>query len=76
MNLLAIQDVIRQFMCQAEEFKGFVGNEKLEWVKTKVNQYCIDEGISYDDKIISAAIENFIHLSKIVNKREKEMEKL
>lgn len=71
-NLLEIEKGVKEYMCQIEDFKNFTGEDKKEWVKTKVNQYCINNGIEYDETLVDEFIETFIKFSKTVNKREKE----
>lgn len=75
-NLIEVEEVIKSFMVSAESFINYSGSDKSEWVKVKVNQYCIEHGIPYDEKIVNDVIEKFIYLSKTVNKREKDMVKL
>ena len=75
-NLIEVQEVIKRFMESAESFINYSGADKKEWVKIKVNQYCIENGIPYSDSIVDNLIEKLIGLSKTVNKREKDMVKL
>jgi hypothetical protein len=58
---------------QAEEFINFKGSDKKEWVLTKMNQLCIDNGISFDKQIASDLVEDIIETTKKVNKREKDV---
>ena len=71
-NLISVEKVTKTFICKAEEFMNFTGADKKEWVKTKVNQYCIENNINYEENIIDNIIENLLMLSKTVNKREKD----
>lgn len=48
------------------------GTTKKELALTKVNQYCIDNGIAFDAEKASALIEEVITLTKTVNAREKD----
>ena len=75
-DMIKIETVIKEYMTGAEEFLNFSGKEKKEWVKTKVNQYCIENGIPYADGLVDDLIENLIYLTKNVNKREKDKEVL
>ena len=75
-NLIEVEIVVKRFMESAESFINYSGNDKKEWVKVKVNQYCIENGIPYNDSIVDSLIERFIELTKTVNKREKDMVKL
>lgn len=51
----------------AEKHKNFTGEEKKEFVLTKLNQFAIENGINFDTKIISTKIEELINLSKQIN---------
>ena len=75
-NLNDLEKVISDYICTAEAFLNYSGAEKKEWVKTKVNQYAIENRIVYNENVTNEVIENLIRLSKIVNKREKDKEKL
>lgn len=71
-NLISVEKVTKKFICKAEGFVNYSGQDKKEWVKTKVNQFCIENDINYDENIINNIIENLLDLSKTVNKREKD----
>ena len=75
-DLIDIEKEICELMQYAESFNNYNGNDKKELVKTKVNQFCIENNIKYDDEIVNKIIEQFIILSKTVNKREKETNQL
>ena len=75
-NLIEVEEVIKRFMENAETFINYSGADKKEWVKVKVNQYCIENGIPYNDSIVDSLIEKLIELTKTVNKREKDMVRL
>ncbi|HEY8364061.1 MAG TPA: hypothetical protein VIK84_00695 [Haloplasmataceae bacterium] len=72
-NLIEVEKITRDYICNAEKFLNYSGQDKKEWVKTKVNQYCIENDIKYEENVIDDIIENLIVLSKTVNKREKDM---
>ena len=52
---------------EAEKFINYSGEEKKEYVMTKLNQYAIDNKITFDKEIISNKIEELIEMSKNVN---------
>lgn len=54
----------------AETFESYSGEEKKEYVLTKVNQFAIENGIEFNIEAVSKKIEELIELSKKVNKRE------
>lgn len=63
-------DAVGPIMEIAETFVNYSGEEKKEYVLTKINQYAIENGIVFDSKLVSEKIEELITLSKQVNKRE------
>lgn len=75
-NLFKLEDSIIKYMFESENFYSFTGDQKREWVKTKINQYCIDNKVAYDDQNTTNTIEKMIQVSKQINKREKDMEVL
>ena len=75
-DLVKRGEVVKDFMMDAEGFLNYSGMEKKEWVKTKVNQFCLENNIMYSEDMISDFIEKFIKLSKNVNKRERDKELL
>lgn len=68
-KLIVFSKITQELVIQAEEFIHFKGAEKKEWVKTKINQYAIDHKLPYDEHEIDNMIEEFIHVSKNVNRR-------
>lgn len=62
-----VMDIIREEMTTVENFANYTGEEKKEYVKTKVNQYCIENKIDYDAELTEANIEKMIEFSKGVN---------
>lgn len=60
-------DIILEAMTTVENFANYTGEEKKEYVKTKVNQYCIENKIKYDAELTETNIEKMIDFSKGVN---------
>lgn len=56
-----------EFIIKAEEMVGSTGEEKKNAVLTWAEQFCKEQGISFDAKQVSGAIEKLIDLSKKVN---------
>lgn len=52
---------------EAERFTNFSGEEKKEYVMTKLKGYAINFGIDFDENSISNKVEELIELSKKVN---------
>lgn len=72
-SILVLEKVISDYMCKAEEFITLSGCDKKEWVKIKVNKFCNENNIKFNETEVDNLIENFIEISKKVNKREKDM---
>ena len=68
-QLNQVQKEIMSYIPLAEQFINFTGKDKREWVLTKVNQFCLNNGIIYDDSKSEELLENAIELTKRVNKR-------
>ena len=47
---------------EAENYIHFSGEEKKEYVMTKINQYAIDNNITFDERVISVKIEELINM--------------
>lgn len=69
-------DIIREAMTTVENFANYTGEEKKEYVKTKVNQYCIENNIEYDAELTDQNIEKMIEFSKGVNNGKSRANKL
>lgn len=62
--------ILVDIMQDVEKFKNFTSEEKKEYVLTKFNQYCIDNGFSYDKELTDNNIETLIEFSKKVNSED------
>lgn len=55
-------------LCQkAETFANFNGEQKKDWVITKISNYCLTKKIPFDEVLIEKAIETFIDFTKSIN---------
>lgn len=68
-QLNQIQKEIMSYIPLAEQFVNFESKDKKEWVLTKANQFCLNNGIPYDDDKATEILEHAIDLTKSVNKR-------
>ena len=68
-NSYILLDAVAPLMEIAETFDSYSGEEKKEYVLTKVNQFAIENNIKFDAKQIAAEIERLINLSKQVNSK-------
>ena len=69
-NSYVLLDAVAPLMEIAETFTNFSGTEKKEYVLTKVNQFAIENGITFDEQAVTAKIEELIDLSKNVNGKD------
>ena len=69
-NKSILLDSVAPIVEIAEEYEDYSGEEKKEYVLTKVNQFAIENGMEFNEEDVSKKIEELIELSKIVNKRE------
>ena len=60
-------NVLMQFMEEVEQFKDFSSEEKKQFVITKFNQYCIDNGYEFIEELTDENVEKLIEFSKVVN---------
>lgn len=71
-NSYILLDAVGPLMEVAETFTNYSGEEKKEYVITKVNQFAIENNIKFDLKTVTEKIEELIALSKNVNSDKKE----
>ena len=71
-----VMDILREAMTTVENFANYTGEEKKEYVMTKVNQYCIENKIEYDAELTETNIEKMIEFSKGVNNGKSRANKL
>lgn len=75
-GIITVKNVILEFMEQAEQFVNYTGNDKKSWVITKTKEYCIRNGIAYDDELIDSTLESLIEFSKRVNAPDEKKEEV
>ena len=73
-NSYVLLDAVAPLMEIAETFTNYSGEEKKEYVMTKVNQFAIENVIRFDSQAVSNKIEELIGLSKNVNSDRQEEE--
>lgn len=70
-NSYVLLDAVAPLMEIAETFTNYSGEEKKEYVITKVNQFALENGITFDKQAVTNKIEELIGLSKNVNSDRK-----
>lgn len=71
-HIVEVGNAVIPYIKQAETFLNYSGAEKKEFVMTKANQYAIENGIRFDEALVSEKIEELVRLTKEVNKRDKD----
>lgn len=73
---IEICNAILPYVEQAETFTHYSGEEKKEFVMTKINQFALEQGIKFNKELVSNEIEELVKLSKTVNSREQNEKKV
>lgn len=68
-----VKEEISNLISVAELHLNYTGEEKKEYVLTKINQFAIEHKIKFDGKKASKAIDDLVKITKEVNKREKDI---
>lgn len=69
---IKIAEAVQPFIVEAEKFVNYKGEEKLNFVMTKANQFAIDHNLKFDTEAVKAKIEELVTLTKQVNQRDKD----
>ncbi len=65
-----LYETIAPLMEIAENFSNYSGEEKKQFVLTKVNQFAIENGLKFDAETTAAQVEKLIELSKKINAKK------
>lgn len=66
-EMLVVSNKLCEYVEIAEGFKNYTGEEKKNFVLTKMNQYSIDNNIKFDSNYIIEKLESLIETTKKVN---------
>ena len=66
-NSYVLLEAVAPLMEIAEQFTNYSGEEKKEYVMTRVNQFALENKIKFDSEAVNEKIEELIRLSKKVN---------
>ena len=66
-NSYVLLDAVAPLMEIAEQFTHYSGEEKKEYVMTRVKQFALENKIKFDSEAVNEKIEELIGLSKKVN---------
>ena len=71
-NWNKVMEVLPKFITEAEKFINYRGQEKKEFVKSRLAIFAIKNKIAFDEIRFEAAIDNIVNLTREVNKRDKD----
>ena len=61
-----------RLIIEAERFLNYTGDEKKEYVKSRLAVFAVGNRIVFDEAKFDASIDNVVRLTKMVNMREKD----
>ncbi len=70
LELLEISEKIVDYIRLAEGKINYTGEEKKEYVMTKLNQYAIKNEIDFSEEEVSSKIDNLVDFTKEVNSKK------
>ena len=65
-----LYETVAPLMEIAENFSNYSGEEKKQFVLTKVNQFAIENGLKFDAETTAAQVEKLIELTKKINAKK------
>ena len=71
-NLNRSADVLLRLIAEAELFTNYSGQEKKEFVKSRLAIFAINNKIAFDEARLETAIDDIIGITREVNKRDKD----
>ena len=71
-NWTKIAELLPELITEAEKFANYTGIEKKEYVKSKLAVYSVKNAIDFDEVKFEQLITDIVHLTRNVNKREKD----
>jgi len=66
-KLVNVSNVLMELVQNAESFKNYTGTEKLNYVLTKYQLYCLQNSLNYNEDCAKTEIEKIIDVTKNVN---------
>jgi len=67
-----IMQILYALVMDAEKFSNYNGQEKKEFVKSRLAVYTLKNKIIFDEKRFETAIDDIVKLTREVNKRERD----
>lgn len=66
-GLISVLSILEAEIIEAEKNTNYTGEEKKNYVLTRINQYMIDHNLKFNKEYIEAKLEELIELTKEVN---------
>jgi len=71
-NWNKIMEILPSLIVEAEKLANYRGQEKKEYVKSRLAVYSVKNKIAFDEARFEAAIDDIVRLTREVNKRDKD----
>jgi len=68
----SVMNILPKLVAEAEKFINYTGQEKKEFVKSRLAVFAVKNKIVFDEARFEAAIDDIVKLTKDVNKRDKD----
>lgn len=69
-QMLLLTEELNHYILKAEEFSHYSGEEKKNYVLTKLNQFSMEKNIHFDEEVMAQKIDELVNLTKHVNAEE------
>lgn len=70
---LKLTEILQPLIVEAEKFVHYSGEEKKQFVLTKVNQYSLENRIRFSSEVVGKQIDEVLLTTTKVNAREKDV---
>lgn len=71
-GVLSVTEQLQPLIVQAEKFTHYSGEEKKQYVLTRVRQFAMENNLRFDETAVSEEIDELVATTKRVNAREKD----
>ncbi len=71
-GVLSVTEQLQPLIVQAEKFTHYSGEEKKQYVLTRVRQFAMENNLRFDETAVSEEIDEIVATTKRVNAREKD----
>ena len=71
-----VTEIIQKGCVEAEKFINYTGTEKKAYVMVQAKEYALSNNVPFDEETVSQQIDDLIKITKLINRRDKDMEEL